>query len=345
MTAVQGYAYRGPMTSDNFTMLHNEVMRDATLSAKAKAVFGYLSTNIDGWGITEATVMKHMKEGRDAIRAALKELEARGYILRRRQIMPGGKFGPYVWFYTDIPAQLRQSGITDQGVIDQAVASAFDKWAKDKNVQVTPVTENPATDNPATENPTHKKTTPQKTTEEDHSLRLVDKVAEVAQGRRDTGQVLTEPPKLGAPEVPHRGPREDPHRGHEQETWEQETSEDRSRLRPADSVSGSDEALRVMNELTDDAPTKRNGAPHVQALLDEGWNPDTLSEVVRADPPPNLRSWNALVVTRLKILATKDLDKAGWLCGYLNTGWMGDPLDWTDTAWQHRNDEEEPWAA
>ncbi|MDH6489591.1 helix-turn-helix domain-containing protein [Streptomyces sp. SAI-127] len=96
---------RGPMAGDRFTTVSNALFRDPRISLKAKGLFGLISTHSDGYGLTVARIKKWCKEGKDAIRAALEELEAHGY-LERDQQREEGKFAGVVYRITDMPAHL-----------------------------------------------------------------------------------------------------------------------------------------------------------------------------------------------------------------------------------------------
>jgi hypothetical protein len=94
------------MAGDRFTQLSNALFRDRRISHKAKGVFGLISTHRDGYGLTIAGILRDSKEGRDAIRGALEELEEYGYLLREQQHDDQGKFTGVVYRITDMPAHL-----------------------------------------------------------------------------------------------------------------------------------------------------------------------------------------------------------------------------------------------
>lgn len=132
---------RGPMGGDGYTTIHRGVFRDPSLSAKAKGIFGYLSTHTDGWRVSEKSIAKAMRDGRDAIRAGLRELEEHHYLIRGQERGEGGTWGGSVWFFTDLPAQIGALGITDPELVAAKVAGAFDEWQKARS---SPLTENPS---------------------------------------------------------------------------------------------------------------------------------------------------------------------------------------------------------
>nr|WP_093694710.1 hypothetical protein [Streptomyces sp. 2231.1] len=97
---------RGAMAADRFTQIANSLFRDVRLSYKAKGIFGCISTHRDGWQITLAHLATVGPDGREAVRAGLKELEWYGYLVRERLRRPNGTFGPVVYMITDRPAAL-----------------------------------------------------------------------------------------------------------------------------------------------------------------------------------------------------------------------------------------------
>lgn len=98
-----GRIRRGPMAADSFTQIRNAVFRDPRLSAKAMGIFGNISTHRDGWGITPDSLSTQMRDGVDAIKSGLRELETHGYLRRTQTKKPDGTFGAAVYYITDQP--------------------------------------------------------------------------------------------------------------------------------------------------------------------------------------------------------------------------------------------------
>ncbi|WP_432189993.1 hypothetical protein [Streptomyces sp. Tue6028] len=109
---------RGVMAADQFTQIANALFRDPHLSYRAKGVFGYVSTHRDGWQVTITDLVRLGPDGREAVRTALKELEAHGYLIRERLRRPDGTLGEIVYCITDRPAAL------DLEMIETGVVSA-----------------------------------------------------------------------------------------------------------------------------------------------------------------------------------------------------------------------------
>lgn len=123
---------RGPMGGDQFTQIQNGVFRDDRLTAKAMGIFGHISTHQEGWRVDERTIARAMRDGRDAVRSGLRELEKHHYLIRDRERGADGRLGEAVWFYTDLPAQIRALGITDDELIAVKVREAFGVWRADR---------------------------------------------------------------------------------------------------------------------------------------------------------------------------------------------------------------------
>lgn len=71
--------------SHNFTIIRNEVIRDDHLSFRARGVLLYLLSMPGDWETSSDRIAAAGKEGRDAIRTALKELIDVGYVTRERE--------------------------------------------------------------------------------------------------------------------------------------------------------------------------------------------------------------------------------------------------------------------
>ena len=66
----------------DYTVMSNHHLRNANLSLKAKGLLSMMLSLPEDWNYTTRGLAKICKEGVDAIGAALRELEAAGYIVR-----------------------------------------------------------------------------------------------------------------------------------------------------------------------------------------------------------------------------------------------------------------------
>lgn len=74
-----------------FVQIPNEWLRDTRLSRRARGLLAEIMTHESGWEITIESLVEKGPEGRDALRAAIRELEDAGYLRRERQ-KTDGKF-------------------------------------------------------------------------------------------------------------------------------------------------------------------------------------------------------------------------------------------------------------
>ena len=70
--------------TQNYTVMSNHHLRDKGLSLKSKGLLSQMLSLPEDWDYTLAGLAKINAEGRDAIRAAVQELERAGYIRRSR---------------------------------------------------------------------------------------------------------------------------------------------------------------------------------------------------------------------------------------------------------------------
>jgi hypothetical protein len=81
-------------TKDNpYVMIDKYGINDERLSWKAKGLLVYFLSKPDNWTIMIEDVIKHGKDGRDAVRAGIRELEEYGYVVRFQLRGERGKFG------------------------------------------------------------------------------------------------------------------------------------------------------------------------------------------------------------------------------------------------------------
>ena len=87
---------------NHFTMVSNHVLRNNKLSLKAKGLYAYMWSLPDDWDYSVAGLVKVLKEGKDAINEALKELEREGYLVRTI-LRNGGKFRDMDYVLNETP--------------------------------------------------------------------------------------------------------------------------------------------------------------------------------------------------------------------------------------------------
>lgn len=95
--------YRSKHT-DKSTKLDNGFIHDSTISDRARGLLAYMLSRPDDWKFTEKELVQSGPDGATAIRTALKELTARGY-LRRSRYRVNGHFGGVQWDIFESPME------------------------------------------------------------------------------------------------------------------------------------------------------------------------------------------------------------------------------------------------
>jgi len=88
----------------NYTVMSNYHLRDKSLSLKAKGLLSQMLSLPEDWDYTLAGLARINAEGKDAIRAAVVELEKAGYVQRRQTTDKTGKFGANEYVIREFPA-------------------------------------------------------------------------------------------------------------------------------------------------------------------------------------------------------------------------------------------------
>ena len=116
--------------TNNYTVMSNYHLRDKTISFKAKGLLSMMLSLPEDWDYTLAGLARISLEGKDAVRAAVVELEKAGYIHRSHTTDKAGKFGANEYIIREYPASHEP--------LPEGPSSAQ------------PLSENPTTENPST---------------------------------------------------------------------------------------------------------------------------------------------------------------------------------------------------
>lgn len=108
---------RGPRPADRFAMIANEALENADLTWRARGVLAYLLSRPEGWSTSAerlAAMSPKGKEGRDAMRSVLNELEAAGYIRREKTQDSRGRWSTtlVVYDYPEPPVPAAEPATT-----------------------------------------------------------------------------------------------------------------------------------------------------------------------------------------------------------------------------------------
>lgn len=86
-----------------FTVLANEILNRKDLSLKAKGLFAYLMSKPDNWHFSVNGAKSQNKDGTDSVRSGIKELEQKGYLIRKSKKNQLGQFTGYDYYIYDEP--------------------------------------------------------------------------------------------------------------------------------------------------------------------------------------------------------------------------------------------------
>lgn len=83
--------------NERYSVISTLAVEDGALSWKAKGLHTYLITRPDGWQFNRADLFRRSKDGRDATKAALKELRGAGYLTTQAVRNGGGMWDGWLW--------------------------------------------------------------------------------------------------------------------------------------------------------------------------------------------------------------------------------------------------------
>ena len=155
--------YRVEKTS-NFTIMSNRHLQDRRLSLKAKGLLSYMLSLPDDWDYSVRGLAVCCKEGADAIRHAIHELEANGY-LRRTTDRSSGKISGQIYDIFEEPIDVENAEAAEEPALDFPVLEepTLDVPMLDKPVLDFPILDFPTLENPTQDFPTQQSTKEQNT--------------------------------------------------------------------------------------------------------------------------------------------------------------------------------------
>lgn len=92
----------------NYTNTSNQLIRDESLTWKARGIFNYLWSQANEWQFYVSEVAQHSKDGERALKSGLLELEEHGYLKRVNRHSKTGNFDGLDWILDDMGGLNRQ---------------------------------------------------------------------------------------------------------------------------------------------------------------------------------------------------------------------------------------------
>jgi hypothetical protein len=98
----QGHAVLRVERDRNFKTINLAATEDPRLSWRAKGIHTYLVSRPDGWTFRVQDLVKRSKDGRDAVYAALRELEKYGYLRREQPRGDRNRLAAVEWYIREV---------------------------------------------------------------------------------------------------------------------------------------------------------------------------------------------------------------------------------------------------
>ncbi len=130
---------------NNYTIMSNHHLTDPNLSLKAKGLMSYMLSRPDNWDFTIEGLARQNMEGADAIARIIRELEARGYVIRSRTRNKAGKFTDMEYRILECPQDMAD---VQTITAENAPMPAHDEPIPDHPLPNSPLPENPIVDIP-----------------------------------------------------------------------------------------------------------------------------------------------------------------------------------------------------
>ena len=131
-----------------YTVMSNYHLRDKNLSLKAKGLLSQMLSLPDKWDYTISGLAAINKEGVDAIKSAVKELEQVGYITRQRIRNSAGQVQGNEYTVYEKPVKPKV-----ENPLQADVKPKVENPLQENPLQENPLEENPTEENPTEENP------------------------------------------------------------------------------------------------------------------------------------------------------------------------------------------------
>ena len=144
--------FRVEKTRD-YTVMANHHLKNKELTLKAKGLLSVMLSLPEDWDYTLKGLSHINREGVDAIREAVRELERAGYVQRSRNKNAKGQFADIEYVIYEQPRRpyAEEEPASEKPMLENPI---LDTPTQEKPVQGNPVLDMPALEKPALENPT-----------------------------------------------------------------------------------------------------------------------------------------------------------------------------------------------
>lgn len=140
--------------SKDYTVMSNYHLKDKTITLKAKGLLSQMLSLPESWNYTLEGLAQINKEKIDAIRTAIRELEAAGYIHRTRERDEKGRLGDTVYVIYEHPQpQVKEEPELAELEQEEAMDPTLENPMLDNPMLENPMLENPMLEKPTLENP------------------------------------------------------------------------------------------------------------------------------------------------------------------------------------------------
>jgi len=130
---------RSQKPSEHYTVIRNDILRDESLSFRARGILTYILSNVDTWRTDATTLSKIGGEGRQAIQTAINELKSAGYIESKKVQDPlTGRWTTEVTVY-DIPKHKREKSEALDTETSIAIEMVRDIWETTSHSEQPPI--------------------------------------------------------------------------------------------------------------------------------------------------------------------------------------------------------------
>ena len=130
---------------NNYTIMSNHHLTDPNLSLKAKGLMSYMLSRPDNWDFTIEGLARQNMEGADAIARIIRELEARGYVVRSRTRNKAGKFTDMEYRILECP---QDTAAMETIAVESEPLPDHDEPIPEHPIPNSPFPENPVMDIP-----------------------------------------------------------------------------------------------------------------------------------------------------------------------------------------------------